>query len=112
MESIFEVTVYAYDRTDYLIRAESILCSSRKAAEDMAKNLASSYIKNEFKDEWNDYVESDLNRSYDDSDNLVSIKLQDKDIPEVTRLFIGVEKKQIFEDVRSYLKIKKGRGKL
>ena len=68
----------------------------------MAKNLASSYVKNEFKDEWNDYVESDL----------VSIKLQDKDIPEVTRLFIGVEKKQIFEDVRSYLKIKKGRGKL
>lgn len=103
MESIFEVSVYVYDRTDYLIRAESILCSNRKAAEDMAENFASSYIKNEFKDEWNDYVESDLNRSYDDSDNLVSIKLQDKDIPEVTRLFIGVEKKQIFEDVKSYL---------
>lgn len=103
MESIFEVTVYAYDRTDYLIRAESILCSSRKAAEDMADSLASIYVKNEFQDEWNDYKESDLSRSYDDSDNLVSIKLQDKDIPEVTRLFIGVEQKQVFEDVRSYL---------
>lgn len=103
MESIFEVTVYAYDRTDYLIRAESILCSSRKAAEDMADSLASSYVKNEFQDEWNNYVESDLSRSYDDSDNLVSIKLQDKDIPEVTRLFIGVEQKQVFENVRSYL---------
>lgn len=103
MESIFEVTVYAYDRTDYLIRAESILCSSRKAAEDMADSLASIYVKNEFQDEWDNYVESDLSRSYDDSDNLVSIKLQDKDIPEVTRLFIGVEQKQVFEDVRSYL---------
>ena len=103
MESIFEVTVYAYDRTDYLIRAESILCSSRKAAEDMADSLASIYVKNEFQDEWDNYVESDLSRSYDDSDNLVSIKLQDKDIPEVTRLFIGVEQKQIFENVRSYL---------
>ena len=103
MESIFEVTVYAYDRTDYLIRAESILCSSRKAAEDMADSLASIYVKNEFHDEWDNYVESDLSRSYDDSDNLVSIKLQDKDIPEVTRLFIGVEQKQVFEDVRSYL---------
>ena len=103
MESIFEVTVYAYDRTDYLIRAESILCSSRKAAEDMAENLALSYVKNEFQDEWDNYVESDLSRSYDDSDNLVSIKLQDKDIPEVTRLFIGVEQKQVFENVRSYL---------
>ena len=103
MESIFEVTVYAYDRTDYLIRAESILYSSRKAAEDMAKNLASIYVKNEFKDEWNDYVESDLNRNFDDGSNLVSIKLQDKDIPEVTRLFIGVEQKQVFENVRSYL---------
>ena len=103
MESIFEVTVYAYDRTDYLIRAESILCSSRKAAEDMAKNLASIYVKNEFQDEWDNYVESDLSRSYDDSDNLVSIKLQDKDIPEATRLFIGVEQKQVFENVRPYL---------
>ena len=103
MESIFEVTVYAYDRTDYLIRAESILCSSRKAAEDMADSLASIYVKNEFHDEWDNYVESDLSRSYDDSDNLVSIKLQDKDIPEVTRLFIGVEQKQVFENVRSYL---------
>lgn len=103
MESIFEVTVYAYDRTDYLIRAESILCSSRKAAEDMANSLASIYVKNEFQDEWDNYVESDLSRSYDDSDNLVSIKLQDKDIPEVTRLFIGVEQKQVFENVRSYL---------
>ena len=103
MESVFEVTVYAYDRTDYLIRAESILCSSRKAAEDMADSLASIYVKNEFHDEWDNYVESDLSRSYDDSDNLVSIKLQDKDIPEVTRLFIGVEQKQVFEDVRSYL---------
>ena len=103
MESIFEVTVYAYDRTDYLIRAESILCSSRKAAEDMAENLALSYVKNEFQDEWDNYVESDLSRSYDDSDNLVSIKLQDKGIPEVTRLFIGVEQKQVFENVRSYL---------
>lgn len=103
MESIFEVTVYAYDRTDYLIRAESILCSSRKAAEDMADSLASIYVKNEFHDEWDNYVESDLSRSYDDSDNLVSIKLQDKGIPEVTRLFIGVEQKQVFEDVRSYL---------
>lgn len=103
MESIFEVTVYAYDRTDYLIRAESILCSSRKAAEDMADSLASIYVKNEFQDEWDNYVESDLSRSYDDSDNLVSIKLQDKDIPEVTRLFIGVEQKQVFENVRSYL---------
>jgi len=103
MESIFEVTVYAYDRTDYLIRAESILCSSRKAAEDMADSLASIYVKNEFQDEWDNYVESDLSRSYDDSDNLVSIKLQDKDIPEVTRLFIGVEQKQVFENVRSYI---------
>ena len=103
MESIFEVTVYAYDRTDYLIRAESILCSSRKAAEDMADSLASIYVKNEFQDEWDNYVESDLSRSYDDNDNLVSIKLQDKDIPEVTRLFIGVEQKQVFENVRSYL---------
>ena len=103
MESIFEVTVYAYDRTDYLIRAESILCSSRKDAEDMADSLASIYVKNEFQDEWDNYVESDLSRSYDDSDNLVSIKLQDKDIPEVTRLFIGVEQKQVFENVRSYL---------
>ena len=103
MESIFEVTVYAYDRTDYLIRAESILCSSRKAAEDMADSLASIYVKNEFHDEWDNYVESDLSRSYDDSDNLVSIKLQDKDIPEVTRLFIGIEQKQVFENVRSYL---------
>lgn len=103
MESIFEVTVYAYDRTDYLIRAESILCSSRKAAEDMADSLASIYVKNEFQDEWDNYVESDLSRSYDDSDNLVSIKLQDKGIPEVTRLFIGVEQKQVFENVRSYL---------
>lgn len=103
MESVFEVTVYAYDRTDYLIRAESILCSSRKAAEDMADSLASIYVKNEFHDEWDNYVESDLSRSYDDSDNLVSIKLQDKDIPEVTRLFIGVEQKQVFENVRSYL---------
>lgn len=103
MESIFEVTVYAYDRTDYLIRAESILCSSRKAAEDMADSLASIYVKNEFHDEWDNYVESDLSRSYDDSDNLVSIKLQDKDIPEVTRLFIGVEQKQVFENIRSYL---------
>ena len=103
MESIFEVTVYAYDRTDYLIRAESILCSSRKAAEDMADSLASIYVKNEFQNEWDNYVESDLSRSYDDSDNLVSIKLQDKDIPEVTRLFIGVEQKQVFENVRSYL---------
>lgn len=103
MESIFEVTVYAYDRTDYLIRAESILCSSRKAAEDMADSLASIYVKNEFQDEWDNYVESDLSRSYDDSDNLVSIKLQDKDIPEVTRLFIGVEQKQVFENIRSYL---------
>lgn len=103
MESIFEVTVYAYDRTDYLIRAESILCSSRQAAEDMADSLASIYVKNEFQDEWDNYVESDLSRSYDDSDNLVSIKLQDKDIPEVTRLFIGVEQKQVFENVRSYL---------
>ena len=56
MESIFEVTVYAYDRTDYLIRAESILCSSRKAAEDMADSLASIYVKNEFQDEWDNYV--------------------------------------------------------
>ena len=103
MESIFEVTVYAYDRTDYLIRAESILCSSRKAAEDMADSLASIYVKNEFQDEWDNYVESDLSRSYDDSDNLVSIKLQDKDISEVTRLFIGVEQKQVFENIRSYL---------
>ena len=103
MESIFEVTVYAYDRTDYLIRAESILCSNRKAAEDMADSLASIYVKNEFQDEWDNYVESDLSRSYDDSDNLVSIKLQDKVIPEVTRLFIGVEQKQVFENVRSYL---------
>lgn len=103
MESIFEVTVYAYDRTDYLIRAESILCSSRKAAEDMAENLASIYVKNEFQDEWNDYVESDLNLNFDDDSNLISIRLQDKDIPEVTRLFIGIEQKQIFEDVRSYL---------
>lgn len=103
MESIFEVSVYVYDRTDYLIRAESILCSSRQAAEDMAENLALSYVKNEFHDEWDNYVESDLSRSYDDSDNLVSIKLQDKDIPEVTRLFIGVEQKQVFENVRSYL---------
>ena len=103
MEPIFEVTVYAYDRTDYLIRAESILCSNRKAAEDMADSLASIYVKNEFQDEWNNYVESDLSRSFDDSDNLVSIKLQDKDIPEVTRLFIGIEQKQVFEDVRSYL---------
>ncbi len=103
MESIFEVSVYVYDRTDYLIRAESILCSSRQAAEDMAENLALSYVKNEFQDEWNDYKESDLSRSFDDSNKLVSIKLQDKDIPEVTRLFIGVEQKQVFEDVRSYL---------
>src|SRR5699024_972801 len=103
MVSIYEVIVYAYDRTDYLIRAESILCSSRKAAEDMADSLASIYVKNEFQDEWDNYVESDLSRSYDDSDNLVSIKLQDKDIPEVTRLFIGVEQKQVFENVRSYL---------
>lgn len=103
MESIFEVSVYVYDRTDYLIRAESILCSSRQAAEDMADSLASIYVKNEFQDEWDNYVESDLSRSYDDSDNLVSIKLQDKDIPEVTRLFIGVEQKQVFENVRSYL---------
>lgn len=78
----------------------------------MADSLASIYVKNEFQDEWDNYVESDLNRNFDDGSNLVSIKLQDKDIPEVTRLFIGVEKKQIFEDVRSYLKIKKGRGKL
>lgn len=55
MESIFEVTVYAYDRTDYLIRAESILCSSQKDAEDMADSLASIYVKNEFQDEWDDY---------------------------------------------------------
>ena len=103
MESIFEVTVYVYDRTEYLIRAESILYSSRKAAEDMADSLASIYVKNEFQNEWDNYVESDLSRSYDDSDNLVSIKLQDKDIPEVTRLFIGVEQKQVFENVRSYL---------
>lgn len=103
MKPIFEVTVYVYDRTDYLIRAESILCSNRKAAEDMAENLASIYVKNEFQDEWNDYVESDLNRNFDDSDNLIGIKLQDKDIPEVTRLFIGVEQKQVFENVRSYL---------
>lgn len=103
MESIFEVTVYVYDRTDYLIRAESILCSSRKAAEDMAENFASSYVKNEFKDEWDNYKESDLNRNFDDDSNLISIKLQDKDIPEVTRLFIGVEQKQVFENVRSYL---------
>ena len=103
MESIFEVSVYVYDRTDYLIRAESILYSSRKAAEDMADSLASIYVKNEFQNEWDNYVESDLSRSYDDSDNLVSIKLQDKDIPEVTRLFIGVEQKQVFENVRSYL---------
>lgn len=103
MESIFEVSVYVYDRTDYLIRAESILCSSRQAAEDMADSLASIYVKNEFQNEWDNYVESDLSRSYDDSDNLVSIKLQDKDIPEVTRLFIGVEQKQVFENVRSYL---------
>lgn len=103
MESIFEVSVYVYDRTDYLIRAESILCSSQKAAEDMADSLASSYVKNEFQDEWDNYVESDLSRSFDDSNKLVSIKLQDKDIPEVTRLFIGVEQKQVFEDVRSYL---------
>lgn len=103
MGSIFEVTVYVYDRTEYLIRAESILYSSRKAAEDMADSLASIYVKNEFQNEWDNYVESDLSRSYDDSDNLVSIKLQDKDIPEVTRLFIGVEQKQVFEDVRSYL---------
>lgn len=103
MESIFEVTVYAYDRTDYLIRAESILCSNRKAAEDTAESLASSYVKNEFQDEWNDYVESDLNRSFDDDSNLISIRLQDKDIPEVTRLFIGIEQKQVFENVRSYL---------
>ena len=103
MESIFEVSVYVYDRTDYLIRAESILYSSRKAAEDMADSLASIYVKNEFQNEWDNYVESDLSQSYDDSDNLVSIKLQDKDIPEVTRLFIGVEQKQVFENVRSYL---------
>lgn len=103
MESIFEVSVYVYDRTDYLIRAESILCSSRKAAEDMAENFASSYVKNEFKDEWDNYKESDLNRNFDDDSNLISIKLQDKDIPEVTRLFIGVEQKQVFENVRSYL---------
>lgn len=103
MESIFEVSVYVYDRTDYLIRAESILCSSRKAAEDMADSLASIYVKNEFQNEWDNYVESDLSRSFDDSNKLVSIKLQDKDIPEVTRLFIGVEQKQVFEDVRSYL---------
>ena len=103
MESIFEVTVYAYDRTDYLIRAESILCSSRKDAEDMADSLASIYVKNEFQDEWDDYKESDLSRNFDDGSNLVSIKLQDKDIPEVTRLFIGVEQKQVFENVRSYL---------
>lgn len=103
MESIFEVTVYVYDRTEYLIRAESILYSSRKAAEDMADSLASIYVKNEFQDEWNDYKESDLSRSFDDSNKLVSIKLQDKDIPEITRLFIGVEQKQVFEDVRSYL---------
>lgn len=69
----------------------------------MADSLASIYVKNEFQDEWDNYVESDLSRSYDDSDNLVSIKLQDKDIPEVTRLFIGVEQKQVFENVRSYL---------
>lgn len=79
------------------------MCSNRKAAEDMAENLASSHVKNEFQDEWDDYVESDLSRSYDGSDNLVSIKLQDKDIPEVTRLFVGVKKKQVFENVRSYL---------
>lgn len=91
MESIFEVSVYVYDRTDYLIRAESILCSNRKAAEDMAENLASIYVKNEFQDEWNDYLESDLSRSFDDDSNIVSIRLQDKDIPEVTRLFIGIE---------------------
>ncbi|WII29845.1 hypothetical protein [Ligilactobacillus salivarius] len=103
MKPIFEVTVYVYDRTDYLIRAESILCSNRKAAEDMAENLASIYVKNEFQDEWNDYVESDLNLNFDDDSNLISIRLQDKDIPEVTRLFIGIEQKQIFEDVRSYL---------
>ena len=112
MESIFKVTVYVYDRTDYLISTESVLCANRQAAENVAENLVSSCIENKFQDEWDNYKESDLNRSYDDSDNLVSIKLQDKDIPEVTRLFIGVEKKQIFEDVRSYLKIKKGRGKL
>ncbi|MFD3388874.1 hypothetical protein [Ligilactobacillus salivarius] len=69
----------------------------------MAENLALSYVKNEFQDEWNDYKESDLSRSFDDSNKLVSIKLQDKGIPEVTRLFIGVEQKQVFEDVRSYL---------
>lgn len=69
----------------------------------MSEILASSYVRNEFQDEWDDYKESDLSRSYDDSDNLVSIKLQDKDIPEVTRLFIGVEQKQVFEDIRSYL---------
>lgn len=103
MESIFEVSVYVYDRTDYLIRAESILCSNRKAAEDMAENFASSYVKNEFKDEWDNYKESDLNRNFDDNSNLTSIKLQDKDIPEVTRLFVGVEQKQVFENVRSYL---------
>lgn len=103
MKPIFEVTVYVYDRTDYLIRAESILYLNRRAAEDMAENLASSYVKNEFKDEWDDYVESDLSKNYDDSGNLISIKLQDKDIPEVTRLFIGVEQKQVFENVRSYL---------
>lgn len=103
MESIFEVSVYVYDRTDYLIRAESILCSNRKVAEDMAENFASSYVKNEFKDEWDNYKESDLNRNFDDNSNLTSIKLQDKDIPEVTRLFVGVEQKQVFENVRSYL---------
>lgn len=69
----------------------------------MADSLASIYVKNEFQNEWDNYVESDLSRSFDDSNKLVSIKLQDKDIPEVTRLFIGVEQKQVFEDVRSYL---------
>lgn len=118
MKSIFEITVIFLDSTDYSLRTETVLCSNRKSAEEMAEKLASIYVERVGEDdEWgvsSFYSESDFERRYDDNHNLLNINLPSEKIPEASILTIYIEKKEvsisvvteekeIFNDVKEYL---------
>ena len=115
MESIFEITVIFHDSTDNVLRTETVLCSNRKSAEEIAEKLASIYVERVGgDDEWDifsSYSESDFERRYDDNHNLLDINLSSKEILVASILTVFVKEKEVstlieekvFDDVKEYL---------
>lgn len=116
MKSIFEITAVFHDSTDNVLHTETVLCSNRKSAEEIAEKLASIYVKRVGgDDEWDifsSYSESDFERRYDDNHNLLDINLSNKEIlvASILTVFVKekevstlIEEKEVFDDVKEYL---------